>query len=707
MAREFASRFDSGGWGWAAGLLHDMGKGTAEWQKYLVRQSGFRSENEVKGAKVEHSAPSAKLAERFLDRMSARVLSYCIAGHHAGLPDWSPADASGRAALVYRLCNANCEDIPEEIRKIAYCAAPGKPPWKFLTRSMDLSMWIRMLFSCLVDADFLDTERYMQAEHHGMRGQYRTPPELLPLLRVHMEDLRKKAPNTKVNRIRSRVLQECSRVSHQGKGMFSLSVPTGGGKTLASMLFALQHAVEHHMDRVIYVIPYTSIIEQNAGVFKDVFGEDQVIEHHVGFESDNETAAYRLACENWDAPVIVTTTVQFFESLFASKPSRCRKLHNIVNSVLVFDEAQLLPSEFLAPVLDTLELLVNRYDVSCLISTATQPAFESREGFRGFKPGSVREIISDPNVLSADLSRVMLEVPPSWDKRISWVELADELIGYRQVLCVVSDRRSCFELYNALPESEDTFHLSALMCGSHRSHVIAQIKDRLEAGEAVKVISTQLIEAGVDLDFPVVYRALAGLDSIAQAAGRCNREGRLEGKGKVVVFQPERRPPIGILRKSAQTAESIMRQDTHGDVLRQENFELFFRELYWKVNSLDSRNIRALLTPSSECGIQFRTASSLFKLIDDSKQVTILVPYGAGTIMIEELRKKRPYRTLLRKLQRYAVNVYQQDFQRLCGNGSVEEICPDLFCLINHLEYDQKTGLRMDEMPYDPDDLMV
>lgn len=393
--------------------------------------------------------------------------------------------------------------------------------------------------------------------------------------------------------------------------------------------------------------------------------------------------------------------MQFFESLFAAKPSRCRKLHNIAGSVVVLDEAQLVPVEYLAPILQTMDLLCRRYRVSFVISTATQPALESREGFKGLPNGSVREIISDVSRLYTNLKRVEVEIPHDWVKATSWEELAAELLKEQQVLCVVSDRQSCRNLHKLMPKG--TFHLSALMCGQHRSEIISEIKQKLKEGAPVRVISTQLVEAGVDIDFPVVYRALAGLDSIAQAAGRCNREGKLAEKGRMVVFVPPKKTPPGILRKAAETTLSMLKTGLV-DLLDHSVFEKFFADLYWKVNSLDSKGILVLLKPDSqECGIQFRTAAEKFHIIDDKAQKTILVRYGEGENFIGMLKSRGPERWLLRKLQRYSVNVYNRDFAKMLSQGAIEEIVPNVFAVTTNIQYDEIIGLLVDEIPDNPE----
>ncbi|MDP2815537.1 MAG: CRISPR-associated helicase/endonuclease Cas3, partial [Rectinemataceae bacterium] len=422
-------------------------------------------------------------------------------------------------------------------------------------------------------------------------------------------------------------------------------------------------------------------------------------------ENDSTTQS-RLAAENWDARVIVTTSVQFFESLFAAKPGRCRKLHNICNSVVILDEAQLVPVEFLEPILAAMKLLCDHYRVTFVICTATQPAFGRQPdfpSFPGFPERMIREIIQDVPDLYRILKRVEVKTPADMKTPKTWEEIAGELRFADHVLCVVSDRKSCRELYRLMPEG--SFHLSALMCAQHRSERIAEIKFRLKEEFPVRVISTQLVEAGVDIDFPVVYRAMAGLDSIAQAAGRCNREGKLntEGRlGKVVTFIPPRKAPVGILRKACETAVRMMEKGLD-DPIAHSVFGPYFSELFWKANSLDTHGIMNLLTPDrSECGIQFREAAAAFKMIDDSMQRTILVPYGEGEILIRLLKKTGPERWLLRKLQRYSVNIYTNQFNVLRDRGSLEEITPGIFALTCKIEYDDDIGLLIDEMPNDP-----
>ena len=706
----YAGKFHSEEWGKVAGLAHDAGKGRLVWQKYLEQKSGYDEEAHLEGkiGKIPHAIHGAKLIEEVLGKGIGRPLAYCIAGHHAGLPDWSSAEGTGRSSLQYQQSQVkDLNDIATFISDQIESSKPGRPPWKF-AKGIDMSLWIRMLYSSLVDADYLDTEAYMDNEKTNTRGGYCSMSELLERFNQFVEKLDKNADDTPVNRIRRNIRKKCVEMAKEPQGNFSLSVPTGGGKTLSSLAFGLEHAIKHKLDRIIYVIPFNSIIEQNADVFRSAIGDDQVVEHHSNLDEDSSTAKSRLATENWDAPVIVTTSVQFFESLFAAKSSRCRKLHNITKSVIVLDEAQLVPAEYLTPILETIQLLVDHYQVSFVISTATQPAFAERiidrKLFTGLK--NVKEIMGD-NVkqLYDSLKRVQVELPQDLQVQSSWEEIAEELKQYKQVLCIVSDRKSCRALHRLMPEG--TFHLSALMCGQHRSEIIQRIKQKLKNKEAVRVISTQLVEAGVDMDFPIVYRALAGLDSITQAAGRCNREGKLGELGKVIVFNAPKKPPIGILRKATDTTRSIF-ATLKEDPLEYSLFEKYFSELYWKVNSLDEKGIISLLSPEhQECGINFRTAADKFKIIDDTLQKTILVRYDDSERLIELLRSNGPERWLMRKLQRYTVNVSNHDFNQMFQRGSIEDVQPNIFALTSSIEYSRETGLFIDEIVYNPEDFII
>ena len=707
LGARHASSFGSAEWVHLAGLWHDLGKYRARFQNYIRLASGFEADAHIKGeaGKAPHSTAGAVLAcDRF--GPAGRVLAYLIAGHHAGLYDWNSENDS----LEYRL---NLPDSRKELDEALAACPPDElldttgfdPNLKAIPGgSAGFARWVRMLFSALVDADFLDTERYMNPERFDQRGKLPTLKDLLPLFDQYMTELSAKAVPSEVNRLRANILGQCQAKAQEAPGLFSLTVPTGGGKTLSSLAFGLEHAVKHHKQRIIYVIPYTSIIEQTADIFRGIFG-DAVIEHHSNAEADpgQETSQSRLACENWDAPIVVTTNVQFFESLFAAKTSRCRKLHNIVDSVVVLDEAQLLPPEFLQPILDTLNLLTKRYGVTVVLSTATQPAlstreyFDARQNLRGLD--DVREIIADPDDLYRRLERVDVRLPADWHAPTDWGTLAQNLSRHDSVLAVVNRRNDARELWQRMPDG--TLHLSALMCGAHRSRVIRDIKVRLKAGVPTRVISTQLVEAGVDVDFPVVYRALAGLDSVAQAAGRCNREGRL-AKGQVVVFIPPKPAPPGLLRKGEDACRDVLHgHDRHS--LERALFSLYFERLYHACD-LDEQRIADLLKVDGQTlAVNFRTAAEKFRLIRDEDSVPVIVRYsGEGSEAekwITTLSKEGPQRWLMRKLQRYTVNIHRRDAARLVDQGDIKETIPGLYVQVSDWLYHPDLGFNSDGTP--------
>jgi len=635
LAADFAQRFGTD-WARIAGRWHDLGKFRPRFQKYIRLVSGFEADAHIKGeaGKAPHSTAGAMLAIEHFD-IAGRVLAYLIAGHHAGLDDWFGGlherfdDPKSREELSESLAEkppADLLDVGGFNPAAALRAVPGGKD--------GFALWVRMLFSALVDADFLDTERYMDPDKFVRRNTWPTLEELTPLFDTHMTKLAGQAKPTHVNTLRADILRQCRDAAILEPGLFSLTVPTGGGKTLSSMAFALEHARRHDKRRIIHVIPYTSIIEQTANIFRDIFG-DAVIEHHSNAESnpDQETSASRLACENWDAPIVVTTNVQFLESLFASRTSRCRKLHNIVDAVVILDEAQLLPSEFLQPILDVLNLLTRHYGVTVVISTATQPAlasrqyFDARQNLRGLD--NVREIIADPDALYDALERVEVRLPTDWQQSIEWPQLTEELSAHDSVLAIVNTRKDARALWEAMPQG--TLHLSALMCGAHRSQVIQDIKARLKVGTPTRVVSTQLVEAGVDVDFPKVYRALAGLDSLAQAAGRCNREGKLNGKGEVVVFVPPKPAPPGFLRQGENACREVL-HDVVDSPLTRSRFAAYFERLYYgcaldKYSICDDLFMAHQKLPADTLAVAFRTAARKFRLIDDEDSLPIVVRY--------------------------------------------------------------------------------
>jgi CRISPR-associated endonuclease/helicase Cas3 len=527
---------------------------------------------------------------------------------------------------------------------------------------------------------------------------------LLTQLNTHMATLQQNAESTPVNAIRRAVYRQCCDKAQSTPGLFSLTVPTGGGKTLSSLAFALHHAKRFGKRRVIYAIPYTSIIEQTADVFRDVFksSEDVVVEHHSQADSAPETedARSRLACENWDAPLIVTTNVQLFESLYAARTSRCRKLHNIVDSVVILDEAQMLPPEYLQTICSTIKLLSTHYGVTFVFCTATQPALNSRQHLGQVFTGldQIEEIMDDVNTLYRQVQRVEMKLPEDLHTPVSWEALAEDLQQHASVLCIVNSRRDCRSFWKLMPAG--TYHLSALMCGPHRSEKIKEIREKLAHGEPIRVISTQLIEAGVDVDFPVVYRALAGLDSIAQAAGRCNHNGTLPRLGQVQVFVPPSHPQ-GLLRRGKDKTQELL-SGWEDDPLSPEAFQRYFSLFYGAVDT-DKRSITTLTVVNEHGGLPFRTLAERFQLIDDEDQMTVFVRYGE---LLEQLRHQGPERWLMRKLQCYSVSLYQHDFRRLLQERCLEEVRPEIYTQVAGTRYDPDPGFGLD-IALNPDDLII
>lgn len=705
-AGEKAAQFDEASVLWAnlAGLFHDLGKYSDDFQQMIKTRSGYSDynpeahlEGESAAGKVNHSSAGALHALKVLGNPAGKMLAYLIAGHHAGLADWHGSldgrlEPSPENEKLYQAALKGA--IPEHIlNPVDWINRLNPPafvhPKTEAYQSMSLSFWLRMLFSCLVDADFLDTEAFMNQEKASLRNGF---PDLMTLkanFDSYMVDKLKNSPATLVNQLRSKVFHSCVAKAELPTAIYTLTVPTGGGKTLTALGYALQHAIAHGKKRIIYVLPFTSILEQTAAVFHEALGSDCVIEHHSTLEMSRETAQSRLATENWDAPVILTTNVQFFESLFANRTSRCRKLHNIANSVVILDEAQQIPAEFKKPIELALRLLAQDYKTTIVLSTATQPVLDL---------GNTTELAPDPKRLFDALKRVHIEMPSDMKTAVKWENLAAELADHSRVLCIVNQRKDARKLFDLMPSG--TYHLSALMCPAHRSEVIAEIKEKLklDTETPVRVVSTQLVEAGVDMDFPVVYRALAGLDSIAQAAGRCNREGKLPALGQVKVFIPPTKPPIGLLRKAAQITQEML----HGQSTLEQTpaiFTQYFGLLYSAINSQDKEGIVAMLSVTDkQPHFKFKEAAQKFQLIDDALSSTVFVPYDdLASSRLMALQAEGPSRSILRKLQRYTVSVPTPVAQRMFARGDLTEVLPGLYQLESMVLYQHDVGLNVEQ----------
>jgi CRISPR-associated endonuclease/helicase Cas3 len=710
-AAAFSEPFHSREWGYYAGLWHDLGKYQPEFQAKLLGEK----------VSVEHSGLGAALAFQ-KDKERGLPLAFVIAGHHSGLANFIESGSGLPTPLKERLSrNAHLlqkmhREIPSGIVEESLPDLPeflgdicGANPRQSAVQKRKAEFWVRFIFSALIDADRLDTEAFCEPVKERLRGVYSgicsLRERLNAFIAAKQEGLGEDARRNAVNVARIGVLNACRKNAFSPQGIFTLTVPTGGGKTLSAMAFGLHHAEYHKLRRIIVVIPYTSIIEQNASEYRKAVGEESVVEHQSNLDPyDNIdrrgaelTRKEELACENWDAPVIVTTTVQFFESLFSNVTSRCRKLHNIARSVIILDEVQTLPPGFLLSILDALNELVRNYGCSIVLSTATPPALARRDGFECGLALSC-EIVPNAKCLAHDLKRVQYRWPTPGELALAPEELAEKLTSHPQVLAIVhrrEDARLVARHLQSLAKDDSVRHLSALMCPAHRSSVLKNIKDKLKAGEPCRVVSTQLVEAGVDVDFPCVYRAMAGLDSIVQAAGRCNREGRL-ASGEVVVFRAQSTPPRGTPRRAMEITESLLREIGGSlDLSDPSIFETYFRMLYFS-EKLDLKQIQTLRE-----GFNFATVGREFKLVEDGFTHTIIVPYGNANERLNVLRKLGPNRVTLRSLQAFTVSIYSNSFARLSNVGALEEVAKGVYTITVAFQqlYTPEYGLVVGDEP--------
>lgn len=684
LAKAFASDFSMGDLGFITGILHDLGKEQTEWQKYIKGVTGYDSKYSDVKSGPNHAYIGARIAQIQYPQV-APLIAQPIAGHHRGLYDYCDYVEETK------------KDIPGEviIPKTIPCSIPLSSNLKIY----DYHHLVRMLFSCLVDADSLDTEKFMNPEQASLRGVHTRMEDLLVRLERYLSLLKEQSDKTMVNSVRNYVQKQCIKESQGEIGFYSLTVPTGGGKTLASVLWALKHAVRNHLHRIIIAIPYTSIIVQTASTLKAIFGEANVLEHHSNVNPDNikdwrQRERMHLATENWDYPVIVTTNVQLFESLFSNKRSDCRKLHNIVKSVLILDEVQTMPMDFYKPIVNTLDTLSRLFGTSVLFTTASQPVLTGRiEGanpFVGFDAlASVHEIIPATAKLHDKLRRVDLKIvkaPKSFD------EIAAELLKHQRVLCIVNTRRDAKEIYNRLPKDGICLHLSRMMCPAHVSETIQNVKRALkeQSNCPIRVIATQLIEAGVDIDFPVVYRQEAGLDSILQAAGRCNREGKYKICSTYVFsLAKEHSLPIGYI---SQTNNARLNMIGMYDWFDPETMKAYFRQLHCRIDNFDKQQMQLLLY-KPEC--EFEEAASRFHLIDD-QTISILVNWRDSINLYQRLISEGPSYKLLKQMAQYSVSVRRHDFDKLNSMGAIDEPFESIYVITNPSFYHEDMGLSIE-----------
>ncbi len=698
LAQRFAKPLGFGELARAAGLLHDIGKCSDEFQQYL--RDCHRAAHQGVPAprpRLDHKSAGALMAAEVCEMVVPVLL-----GHHGGMLNL--------ADVGPRLDTAVDSTAVREALERAKMVVPGPVPsaealagevLALAPTELDADLLIRLLYSCLVDSDALDTERHFSPAAADLRDDSVALSAVWEAFERDQRQLMEGSPDTLVNRVRREVYENCLAAAELPPGVFRLTVPTGGGKTRSAFAFAVRHALQHGLQRVIYAIPYTSIIEQTADVFRNILGDPRaVLEHHSAVEPDDpeeETERWRgLACENWDAPLVVTTTVQLFESLFAARPHRCRKVHHVARSVIILDEVQTLPLPLLSPILDILRSLVTRYGTTVVLCTATQPALEGNSRYLQGLP-EAREIIREPSRHFRELRRVNYRMEPEpW----TWEQTATAMRQSPQCLAVLNTKKDSLRLLETL-EDPDALYLSTLLCPAHRRRVLEQVRERLKAGLPCRLVSTQVIEAGVDVDFPRGLRAEGPLDRIAQAAGRVNREGLLPGGGEVIVFRPaEGGMPLGPYKTATAHAVQML-SDLATDLHDPEVFAAYFRRLFQDVD-LDRHQIQ-----HERKKLRFANVASKFRLIDKDT-VAVLVPYdrqAVEALVTSVQRAGFVSRAAWREAQQHSVAIYRHEFQKWLADGLICEVVPGSGLYRWLGSYHPVCGLSSEAL--DPADLMA
>ena len=686
LAKQFASEFGMGNWGYVLGILHDKGKEKKEFQEYIQDVNGIPGHKHWTKKGKAHAYVGALLAQGLYGKVATTFFGNAICGHHAGLYDYFELEKM-----------ISSSDLPSEVQMQTDAIQLNKA--KFTLTENQINHLVRVLFSCLVDADYLDTEKFMNVSSASQRGHHKKLSELLILLEDHFCKLNNNSEDSTVNVIRRCVQEQCIKMSSGETGFYSLTVPTGGGKTLSSLLWAMRHAVCNGQKRIIIAIPYTSIIVQTASVLKSIFGEENVLEHHSQFTIDSIIdkdirLKAKLASENWDYPIVVTTNVQLFESMFSNKPSDCRKLHNIANSVIILDEVQTLPTDYLQPIVDALKSYQRMFGISVLFTTASQPVLSGliegcnpKAAFQGID--GITEIIPKEYALHDRLRRVCLEIDNTGS---TYDEIADRLSRHDKVLCIVNTRNDAREIFERLPKEGMTIHLSRMMCPRHVTKAIQEIKQALSDNSeiVIRVVATQLIEAGVDIDFPVVYRQEAGLDSILQAAGRCNREGKLDMATAYVFSLSVEHKLYGSIIDANNARLGMINVN---DWFAPETMTEYFRQLYCRKETFDKKGIKTLLYKPAE--MRFAEAAKKFRLIEETGK-TVYVNMDYSLELIERLKSDGITYSLMKELSQYSVNIHERDFQKLNSYEAIEEVIEGIYVVKDRAQYDENIGLRLD-----------
>ncbi len=686
LARQFGDTFGAGQFCYAAGLTHDLGKVAPEWQHYLDLR-----ERNLPATRVNHKSAGADL----LSRVAGEQGRLIVEGHHGGIPNCKGRGAD-RNPLLEASVEAAVREMAPEVAAVLDGPSVVPPQWIPWSRSepTSLDMGIRLAHSALVDADFLDTAAHFNA----------TSPQIRPVvdfqtLMEHFDDslqaLLAGRVASPVDTLRASLLDDCRAAATDPRGIFRLPAPTGSGKTISAAAFAIGHAAAHRMSRVIVAVPFLTITEQNAAVYRRLLGEQNVIEHHSGLALDqsDEGRAERskLGVENWDAPFVITTTVQLFESLFSNRPSKTRKLHRLVNSVILLDEIQAIPPALLPVILDGLRILHEHFGATVVLSSATQPTWDLVGAWRDSARLNVVDIVTEPARLYEGMRRSTVD----WKRFPTLEAMADALSAEHQVMAIVNTtadaRNLALLVRDRVPEG--TYHLSTRMYPRHRRTVMAEVRARLVSGLPVRLVSTQLVEAGVDLDFPTVFRAMAPADNLSQARGRCNREGRRPSGRFVIVDCPE----LGNLadyRTAIQVADTHFRASSR-DLDDPGLMRMYYEDLYSSLRV--DHDPFAMGIQKARTGWNFEDTAK-FRMISDNGN-PVVVADGSLDLdsILDDISSAMQARTAptpggFRRLQDFTVNLRDDLFRR--AGASISNEIPGIS--VWRGPYDRLTGVSID-----------
>lgn len=689
IAAKFAKKFNCENIAYNCGILHDIGKYDKNFQQYLSDNSH---------AKPNHSSASIKACECLYNGSYSnsnnpfiKLYKYIVGCHHTGLKDY--LNFSSR----YDEADLNFEEIKNDFENIIFKNL--KLNEFFIMDCPYYHILIKMLFSCLIDADYLDTENFYDSYKTNMRGNFNSISELNNNFNNYINGLKTSSGHTKLNEMRNYVYDKCVENSNLNENLYKLSAPTGIGKTLSSLAFALNKCVKYNKDRIIFVVPYTSIIDQISGILCEIFGENNVIEHHSNFDmeklnisNDNsKSMKWKMSCENYDAPIIVTTSVQFYESFYSNKCSKLRKLHNISNSVIILDEFHLIPNVYLKECVNVINALTKYFNSSILLMSATPTELNNEllNCVEILDSNKTKEIYNETKRVNYKMSSIK--------KPLNHTDVANEMKLHKRALCVVNTKDDCFNIYMNLKKS-NSIYLSTRLCPEHRINKINDVKARLKLNEDLYVVSTQLIEAGVDIDFPIVFRAFTGLDSIVQSAGRCNREGKCQFGGFVGIFKMlgEKIPPESELQIKSNCMEDIVgKYKNENDYLNNIEVTNEYFKSYYKFNPVSTNKIYEKMNKQN-FEFNFEEVAKEFKFIQNCSK-NIIVNYGKSNTLVNELKVNGPNRYLLRKLQRYTVSIYENEFDKMLENDYLEVFTYDKnseFYIQSDLNiYNDETGL--------------